>query len=83
MVAADIVTPERAELVERMASLGPRFAERSEAHDRAATFPTRNWADLRDAGLLGLCIPVADGGLGGDFVAYALVAEELGLDGEG
>ena len=73
-----IHTPERLGLVERMASLGPRFAERSEAHDRDATFPTENWADLRDAGLLGLCIPVADGGLGGDFVAYALVAEELG-----
>ena len=77
-VATDILAPERAELVERMAALGPRFAERSEAHDRHATFPTQNWADLRDAGLLGLCIPVADGGLGGDFVAYALVAEELG-----
>ena len=77
-VATDILTPERAKLVERMASLGPRFAERSGAHDRDATFPTQNWADLRDAGLLGLCIPVAEGGLGGDFVGYALVAEELG-----
>ena len=73
-----ILTPERAGLVERMAALGPRFAERAEAHDRDATFPTQNWEDLREAGLLGLCIPAADGGLGGDFVAYALVAEELG-----
>ena len=64
--------------MERMAVLGPRFAARAEAHDRDATFPTQNWADLRDDGLLGLCIPTADGGLGGDFVAYALVAEELG-----
>ena len=77
-VAADILTPERAQLVERMAALGPRFAARAEAHDRDATFPTQNWADLREAGLLGVCIPAADGGLGGDFVAYALVAEELG-----
>ena len=76
--STDILTPERAALVERMAALGPRFAERAEAHDRDATFPTQNWADLRDAGLLGLCIPAADGGLGGDFVAYALVSEELG-----
>ena len=73
-----ILTPQRAELVERMAALGPGFAERAEAHDRDATFPAQNWADLREAGLLGLCIPIADGGLGGDFVAYALVAEELG-----
>ena len=50
-----------------MAALGPRFAERAEGHDRDATFPTQNWADMRDAGLLGLCIPAADGGLGGDF----------------
>ena len=78
VVTAHILTPPRAELVERMAALGPRFAERAEAHDRDATFPDRNWADMRDAGLLGLCIPTADGGLGGDFVAYALVAEELG-----
>ena len=77
-VAADILTPERAGLVRRMAALGPRFAQRAEAHDRDATFPTQNWADLRDAGLLGLCIPTGDGGLGGDFVGYALVAEELG-----
>ena len=74
----DILTPERAELVERMAALGPCFAERAGAHDRHATFPADNWADLRDAGLLAVCIPVADGGLGGDFVGYALVAEELG-----
>ncbi len=77
-MTALIYTPERLELVERMAALGPGFAARAEAHDRDAAFPTQNWAELRDAGLLGLCIPVADGGLGGDFVAYALVAEELG-----
>ena len=60
-----ILTSERLELVERMAALGPRFAGRAEVHDRDATFPTQNWADLRDAGLLGLCIPAADGGLDG------------------
>ena len=73
-----ILTPQRAELVERVAALGPSFAERAEAHDRDATFPAQNWEDLRAAGLLSLCIPKADGGLGGDFVAYALVSEELG-----
>ena len=77
-VTLDILTPERAAFVERMVALGPSFAERAAAHDRHATFPTQNWDDLRDAGLLGLCIPAADGGLGGDFVGYALVSEELG-----
>ena len=73
-----IVTPARAALVERIAALGPTFAERSTAYDRDAAFPYENWADLRDAGLLAVCIPEADGGLGGDFVGYALCAEELG-----
>ncbi len=77
-MSAAILTAERRELVERMAALGPTFAQRSEAHDRSATFPSRNWEDLRDAGFLALCVPVADGGLGADFVGYALVAEELG-----
>jgi len=77
-VTDSILSPQRAALVERAAALGPTFQARAFAHDRDATFPHDNWADLRDAGLLGLCIPEDDGGLGGDFVAYALVAEELG-----
>jgi alkylation response protein AidB-like acyl-CoA dehydrogenase len=61
-----------------MAELGPAFASRAAGYDRDAAFPTENWEDLKDAGLLGVCIPSSDGGLGGDFVGYALVAEELG-----
>ena len=34
-----IVTPARAALVERIAALGPTFAERSTAYDRDAAFP--------------------------------------------
>lgn len=78
MSSDPIVTPERAALVERMAALGPTIAKRSEDYDRDARFPYENWADFRAAGLLGICIPVEDGGLGGDFVGYALTAEELG-----
>ena len=73
-----ICTPARMALVERMAVLGPKFAERAVANDRDATFPTENWQDLSDAGLLGLCIPISAGGLGGDFVGYGLVSQELG-----
>lgn len=73
-----IRTPARAALIDRIAELGPTFVERSVGYDRDAAFPYENWADLRDAGLLGLCIPEADGGLGADFVGYALCAEELG-----
>ena len=73
-----IRTGARVELVERIAELGPVFAKRSVEYDREAQFPFENWADLRAAGLLGICIPTADGGLGADFVGYALAAEELG-----
>ncbi|MCP5029409.1 MAG: acyl-CoA/acyl-ACP dehydrogenase [Actinomycetia bacterium] len=73
-----ILTPERLALVERMRTLGPTFRSRSAQYDRDAQFPTENWVDLREAGLLGLCIPLEHGGLGCDFVGYALVAEELG-----
>jgi len=73
-----ILTPERAEHVERMAALGPAIAARSAGYDITAQFPTENWNDFADAGLLALCIPVEDGGFGADFVGYALVAEELG-----
>ncbi len=66
------------ELVERAAALGPMLAKRSAGYDRQATFPTENWADLADAGFLGLCVPKAAGGMGADFAGYALVAEELG-----
>ncbi len=76
-MSAELFLPWRMELVERMAALGPRFAERAEAHDRHATFPHQNWEDLRSAGLLALCIPTSEGGLGGDFAAYGLVSEEL------
>ena len=64
-------------LVERVAALGPEFAKRAITYDRDASFPVENWADLRDAGLLALCIPTDEGGLGGDFVGYALVSAEL------
>ena len=73
-----VLTPERAELVAKMAELGPAFAERAPKYDRDASFPHENWADLADAGFLGLCVPTEAGGFGADFVGYALVAEEMG-----
>jgi alkylation response protein AidB-like acyl-CoA dehydrogenase len=66
------------ELVGRARELGPAFAARSERHDREASFPYDDFADLRDAGFLGLCIPASHGGLGADFATYARVSEELG-----
>ena len=77
-VSESIKTPERMELVERAAAIGPVLAERAGDVDRAAEFPHANWVTMTEAGLLGLCVPTEFGGLGGDLVAYALVAEELG-----
>ena len=71
--------PERQkELVALVADLGPTFAERAAGYDRDARFPHENYADLRAAGLLGLCVPARYGGLGADFATYGLVSEELG-----
>lgn len=75
---SSILTAERMALVERMRALGPKIAKRSAEYDLAAVFPQSNWDDFTEAGMLGLCIPTEDGGLGADFVAYALVSEELG-----
>ena len=58
--------------------LGPRFAERAERYDRDASFPFENFADLRQAGLLGLCVPERFGGKGADFKTYCLVSATLG-----
>ena len=55
-----------------------RFAPRAAAHDQEASFPFENYADLRDAGFLGLTIPARYGGLGADYATYALVSAELG-----
>ena len=54
-----------------------RFAPRAERHDREASFPFDDYANMRAAGLLGLCVPEQYGGLGADFETYCLVAEQL------
>src|SRR6185503_11231980 len=54
-----------------------RFAPRAERHDREASFPSDDYADLRAAGLLGLCVPSSHGGLGADYETYCLVAEQI------
>jgi alkylation response protein AidB-like acyl-CoA dehydrogenase len=59
-------------------SVGPAFAERAARYDRDATFPFENYADLKQAGLLGLCVPEKFGGMGADLRTYALVSATLG-----
>lgn len=72
------LTPFEAEWTARARALGPVFAARAPEYDREARFPTENYADLRDAGLLAICVPEAHGGAGADYRAYSLVAAEIG-----
>jgi alkylation response protein AidB-like acyl-CoA dehydrogenase len=72
------LTPRQRELVDCAYRLGTeRFASRADRHDREASFPFEDFQDLRDAGLLGLCVPEAYGGLGAGFETYCLVAEQI------
>src|SRR5215470_14998739 len=68
-----------AELIAQARRFGARvLAPRAAQHDRAATFPIENFRDMHGAGLLAICIPKEDGGLGADYRTYCLAAAELG-----
>jgi alkylation response protein AidB-like acyl-CoA dehydrogenase len=72
------LTDEQRRYIDVAEALGPRFAERAPRYDREASFPFENYADLRDAGLLGLCVPKAYGGWGADLLTYGLVSATIG-----
>ncbi len=55
-----------------------RFAPRAARYDRDATFPTENYKDLHETGLLAISVPKEHGGLGAGFRAYATTAAEIG-----
>lgn len=55
-----------------------RFAPRAAQWDESATFPFANYEDLREAGLLALCVPRDHGGGGADYATYMMVAAEIG-----
>lgn len=72
-------TPRQRELLALAHRLGEeKFAPRAAQWDEEASFPFANYDDLRAAGLLGLCVPEAEGGLGADFATYMMVAAEIG-----
>ena len=75
----DTLTTLQREWIELAATLGrEKFAPRAAQIDRDATFPFENYQDLREAGLLKICVPAALGGLGADFTTYVMVAAEIG-----
>jgi alkylation response protein AidB-like acyl-CoA dehydrogenase len=72
-------TPQQAQWLATAHELGrDRFAVRAPEWDRTATFPFANYQDLRDTGLLRLCVPTAHGGQGADYASYMVVAAEIG-----
>ncbi len=80
-IAGDVsaLTQPQRDLLALASSLGrEKFAGRAARWDREASFPFDNYADLRQAGLLGICVPKAHGGMGADFATYVMVAAELG-----
>jgi alkylation response protein AidB-like acyl-CoA dehydrogenase len=77
--AAFRLTPREAALTARARAFGARvLAPRAARWDREAAFPTDNYRDMHAEGLLGICIPEDEGGLGAGFRAYCLTAAELG-----
>jgi len=71
-------SPRQRELIALARDLAnERFAPRAERHDREASFPFDDYADLRAEGFLGLCVPERYGGLGADYETYCLVAEQI------
>lgn len=73
------LTAQQRELIDIAATLGrEKFAPRAADYDRDARFPFENYADLREAGLLKICVSRELGGLGADFATYVMVAAEIG-----
>lgn len=54
-------------------ALTERFASRADRHDREASFPHDNVADLHESGLLGFAVPVGWGGHGASLPRQAAV----------
>jgi alkylation response protein AidB-like acyl-CoA dehydrogenase len=70
---------EQAAIIARARDLAARnFAPRAAQYDREAKFPVENYRDLHESGLLGICIPKAQGGLGASYQTYSLAAAEIG-----
>mgnify|MGYP002780874944 CR=1 FL=1 len=73
------LTEQERALTAKAREFGKRvLAPRAARWDREASFPVDNYRDMHAEGLLGICIPVDEGGLGAGFRAYCLTAAELG-----
>jgi len=66
----------------QIAALAAEIAQREIAPfiaqwDRDHTFPRDLYAKLNDVGIMGIIVPESHGGVGADYVSYALAIEEL------
>lgn len=57
--------------------LAGKFSARARKNDNDASFPVENYADMREAGLMGLMVPENHGGMGADFYQYTRAAGRL------
>ncbi len=72
-------TPLQCELLSKAQQLGKDFfAPRAPQWDDTANFPLANYDDLREAGILRMCVPAAHGGLGADYATYMMLGAEIG-----
>lgn len=71
------LTERQRHLLDVAGPLAERFVECAGTHDREASFPFENVADLRAAGLLALTVPEEYGGLGANELDFALVLERI------
>jgi alkylation response protein AidB-like acyl-CoA dehydrogenase len=73
------LTEEQRSLIDLAERVGQtRLAPRAQRWDLEASFPFENYDDLRESGLLRLCVPKAYGGLGADLYTYSMVSATLG-----
>jgi alkylation response protein AidB-like acyl-CoA dehydrogenase len=73
------LSPAQAELIDKARTFGRRIlAPRAQKYDREASFPIENFRDMHREGLLAICIPKEEGGVGADFKTYCIAAAELG-----
>ncbi|HTU82041.1 MAG TPA: acyl-CoA dehydrogenase family protein [Candidatus Acidoferrales bacterium] len=72
------LTDEQRQIGELAAEIARReIAPNVAAWDREHAFPRELYAKLNDAGIMGIIVPESYGGVGADYVSYALAVEEL------
>lgn len=74
----DDLEPKHREILEQVNEMGPVLAARAVEIDKDASFPTKNYEDFREMGLLKLVIPEEFGGMGLSLGQYAMVGAEIG-----